>query len=413
MNNKNFNLSNFIEKKHLNVKNKKNLKKKFLKNIKKIIVNLNLQNNVFFSLSRKFSYSFKINSLENFNKFKNIAIIGMGGSVLGSEAIYCFLKKKIKKNIIFIDDIDSEKLKIFDKKINKNKTLFIVISKSGNTVETLSNLLVLKIIKKNAKNLIIISEKDKNTLFSLSNKMSLYHVEHKNYIGGRYSVLSEAGMLPAYLMGLNIKNFRKNLLENFKSKNKIFLKESSIIFDSLLMQKKFKNLIFLNYSPKLNKFLFWYQQLIAESLSKKNKGFLPVISSAPKDHHSLLQLYLDGPKDKLFYIFSEINNKDKIIKTKNLESKMKFLNNKNLTDIKLAQKNALIQTLKKSNIPFREIKIKNYNEEALGQLFSYFMLETALTGMVANINPFDQPAVEQVKNITKKILKLKLTKNYF
>ena len=405
MNNKNLNLKNFIEKKHLNFQNNKNLKKIFSKNIEKIIENINTKKNVFFSFSNEFPYNFKTKNLKKFNKFKNIAIIGMGGSILGSEAICCFLKKKVKKKLVFIDNIDGEKIKMFDKKNVVNQTLFIVISKSGNTVETLSNLLALKIIKKNAKNLIIISEKKENILFSLSNKMNLYHVEHKDYIGGRYSVLSEVGMLPAYLMGLNIKKFKRNLLTHFKLKNKNFLKESSTIFTSLLLQKKFKNLIFLNYSPKLNKFLSWYQQLIAESLGKKNNGFLPVISTAPKDHHSLLQLYMDGPKDKLFYIFSEIKKKDKVVKTLNLDPNIKFLNNKNLSEIKLAQKNALIQALKKGNIPFREIKIKKFNEETLGQLFSYFILETVLIGIMANINPFDQPAVEQVKINTKSFLK--------
>ena len=405
MNNKNFNLTNFFKKKHLSFKDTKNFKLKSSNNIKKIIDNLNFKNNSFSSLSKNFLHNLKFNDLKKFNKFKKIAIIGMGGSILGSEAIYCFLKKKIKKKLIFFDDVDSEKLEIFNKETNKQKTLFIVISKSGNTVESLSNLLALKIIKKNAKNLIFISEKNKNILFSLSNKMNLYHVEHKNYIGGRYSVLSEVGMLPAYLMGLDIKKFRKKILENVSLKNKVFLKNSSSIFASLLIHKKIKNLIFFNYSPKLNKFLFWYQQLVAESLGKNGKGFLPLISSAPKDHHSLLQLYLDGPKDKLFYIFSESEKKDKVIKTMNLDPKIKFLNNKSLADIKTAQKNAVIKTFKKYKIPFREIKVKNFNEEALGQLFSYFILETALTGMIANINPFNQPSVEQVKIITNRILK--------
>ena len=162
----------------------------------------------------------------------------------------------------------------------------------------------LNIIKKNKKNIIIISEKKDNFLFLVARKFNLFFVEHKNYIGGRYSVLSEVGLLPAYIMGLNIYKFRTQILECLKEKNKSFLKESTIKLASLINSKKFNNLIFLNYSPELEKFLFWSQQLIAESLGKKNKGFLPVISNAPKDHHSLLQLYLDGPKDKLFNIFS-------------------------------------------------------------------------------------------------------------
>ena len=234
--------------------------------------------------------------------------------------------------------------------------------------------------------------------------MNFFHIEYKNYIGGRYSVLTEVGMLPAYLMGLDILKFRKNLLVHLKSKNKNFLKESSIILTKLYKKRKIKNLIFFNYVPQLNKFLFWCQQLIAESLGKKGLGFLPVISTGPKDHHSLLQLYLDGPKDKIFYIFSsQMNNKIKIF-PKVLGKNFNFLNNKSLSQIKNAQKNAFLYTLKKRGIPFREFKIKNLSEEVLGELFSYFILETAIIGKLANINPFNQPAVEQVKISTQKIL---------
>ena len=118
-------------------------------------------------------------------------------------------------------------------------------------------------------------------------------------------------MLPAYLMNLKINKFRKNLLSSFQNKNKIFLKKSSIMMANFLIKKKIKNLIFLNYSPKLDKFLYWYQQLLAESLGKKGKGFLPTISTAPKDHHSLLHV-LRWPKDKLFYIFSDVSKNKRI-----------------------------------------------------------------------------------------------------
>ena len=168
--------------------------------------------------------------------------------------------------------------------------------------------------------------------------------------------------------------------------------------------KKMNNFVFLNYSPELEKFLFWCQQLIAESLGKNNKGFLPIISNVPKDHHSLLQLYLDGPKDKIFNIFSIEKDSKKIIRTNKLGLKS-FLDKKKLSRVKFAQKNALIKSLIKKNIPFREFKIKKINEETLGQLFSYFIIETITIGKLLKINPYDQPAVEQVKIFTKQILK--------
>ena len=205
-------------------------------------------------------------------------------------------------------------------------------------------------------------------------------------------------------MGINILKLRSNIRNSIIKKNKIFLKESSIKLACIMNSKKMNNFVFLNYSPELEKFLFWCQQLIAESLGKNNKGFLPIISNVPKDHHSLLQLYLDGPKDKIFNIFSIEKDSKKIIRTNKLGLKS-FLDKKKLSRVKFAQKNALIKSLIKKNIPFREFKIKKINEETLGQLFSYFIIETITIGKLLKINPYDQPAVEQVKIFTKQILK--------
>ena len=141
-----------------------------------------------------------------------------------------------------------------------------------------------------------------------------------------------------------------------KQKNANKLKNNTIKLSHLMNSAKKNNLIFLNYSPELEKFLYWCQQLIAESLGKKNKGFLPVISNVPKDHHSLLQLYLDGPKDKIFYIFSlEKKSKEKILLNKNLGIKS-FLNKKGINEIKNAQKNALIRTLIKKILLIESLK---------------------------------------------------------
>ena len=154
----------------------------------------------------------------------------------------------------------------------------------------------------------------------------------------------------------------------------------------------------------MNHFLFWCQQLLAESLGKRRKGFIPVISNAPKDHHSLLQLYLDGPKDKIFYIFS--SNKKNSIKTKSnfFGKSMKHLTNKNYNNIKLCQKKAFVKILKLNKIPTREIFINEFNESEIGKLFLLFIIEVIFLGNSMRINPFDQPAVENVKILTKKFL---------
>jgi len=327
----------------------------------------------------------------------------MGGSVLGTQAIYTFLKQGIKKKFIFFDNLDQLKIEKTKKEINFKKNLFIIISKSGNTIETLINSNLFK-DKINSKNSIIITEEEKNLLNIFAKKKKILHVNHKKYIGGRYSVLSEVGIVPAYFMGLKINDFRKNLLSFFSSKQNLVLNESIVKLAHMYNLKKIRSIIFLSYAPQLNNFLFWCQQLMAESLGKKGKGILPVVSPAPRDHHSLLQLYLDGPKDKLFYIFSlGLNKKMKL--NKNIFGKsFKFVENKELSKVVSSQRKALTKVLKNKKIPFREFKISKINEETLGELFSYFMLETAFTGKLIGIDPFDQPAVEEVKILTKRYL---------
>ena len=404
MKNNKFIFKNNIYPKYLNKKLLNKFNKKYSKIEKEVSALIDEPENVYNILSGNFRLSFKIRDLEKFKKYQNIAIIGMGGSILGSQAIFKFLENKIKKNLFFFDNIDYEKALNFKKKINKKSVLFIIISKSGSTIETISNFFFINKIKKDQKNLILISEKKNNALFEISKKFNLFYVEHKHFIGGRYSVLSEVGILPAYLMGINIFSLRKNLKDFFLSMKRTFLKESSVKIANIIYLNKLKSLIFLNYSPRLEKFLYWCQQLLAESLGKKGKGLMPIISLAPKDHHSVLQLYLDGPKDKLFHIFSLVENTKKKIKIKKVTKHTNYLHNKDLFEIRNAQKEALIKTLKKNKIPFRELKIKKCDEETLGQLFSYFILEISIVGKILGINPFDQPAVEQVKKFTKIIL---------
>tara|TARA_E500000178_G_scaffold241098_1_gene237528 strand:+ start:1902 stop:3119 length:1218 start_codon:yes stop_codon:yes gene_type:complete len=404
VNTQNLLINNFIQSCYIKNEFSKSLSKDFNKSFFQIERDIKVLKKTLNILDKNFKLNFKAKDLKRFNKFKKISIIGMGGSILGIQAVYNFFKKKIKKKVYFFDDIDQEKILNFKNKNNLKKILFIVISKSGNTVETLSNMFFLKILKKNSNNIIVISENKNNTLFKLSKKLNLFYIEHNNYIGGRYSIFSETGIVPAYLMGINISKFKSKTLFFLRGKQKIFLKNSSLKLANIMKTNKLKSLIFLNYSPKLEKFLFWCQQLIAESLGKKNKGFLPVISNVPKDHHSLLQLYLDGPKDKIFYIFSLTEKFKDFIKVNKIFDKNIFLNNKSLTKVKEAQSKALIKAFKKNKIPFREFKIKKLDEETLGKLFSYFILETVTLGKLLKINPFNQPAVEQVKIYTKKLL---------
>ena len=381
---KNIKFKNFL------IKNKK-------KNISKKLKSLLSENNeILKTLSVRYKYSYTKKIVSKFKKYQNITLIGMGGSILGSQAIYDFIKHKIKKKVFFVNNLDSS----FFKKKRVNKNLNLIISKSGNTLETITNSNIL--IKKNDKN-IFITEKTNNYLSNLGKKLRAEIIEHKNYIGGRYSVLSEVGMLPAELMGLNEKKFKQfdNLIKNkFFLNNLIANVESTLHF---LKNGKFTSVI-LNYDEQSESIFKWYQQLVAESLGKKSKGILPVISSMPKDNHSLMQFYLDGPK-KSFYTFFYVhgNNLTKI-NSNQLLATANYLKNKDVQKIIYSQKLATENVFKKKKIPFRSFEIVNRDEKSLGELFSFFIMETILLGRALNVNPFDQPSVELIKKETKKIL---------
>ena len=363
----------------------------------KLILLTKHRNEVIRSLSKGYKDSFSSKQIKKYKKNTNFRIIGMGGSSLGARAIYDFLKHKIKKNFEFADNLRA----IQNKNKNKNKKyLNLIISKSGNTIETIVNFNIL--IKKKDKN-IFITENKKSHLFILAERLKAEIINHNNYIGGRYSVLSEVGMLPADLMGLNVKRFRQfnSLIKNKKFINALINNVNSTLH--LVKNKKYNSVI-INYDEKSESIFKWYQQLIAESLGKKKKGIMPIISTMPRDNHSVMQLYLDGFQNNFFTFFYVHSYKSDKINDNLILPSHKFLKNKNLSNIIYAQKRATENTFVKKNIPFRSFEIKKRDEKSLGELFTFFLLETILIGKCLNINPYDQPAVELIKRETKKIL---------
>jgi glucose-6-phosphate isomerase len=210
-------------------------------------------------------------------------------------------------------------------------------------------------------------------------------------------------MLPAELMGLKSKNFRQF---NSLIKNKVFVDHliNNVANTLYFLKKKKFNSVIINYDERSENLFKWYQQLVSESLGKKKKGLLPIISNMPKDNHSMMQLYLDGFKNNFYTFFFVNESKSQRIKNESLLSSHKFLKNKNLLEIISAQKKATQRVFKNKKIPFRSFEIKNRDEKTLGELFCFFILETILLGRSLNLNPFDQPAVELIKKETKKIL---------
>ncbi len=352
------------------------------------------KNEIIKSLGTSYKNNYYKKTILRLKKQFNIRIIGIGGSILGAIAIFSFLKNKIKKKVEFISNLNS------NHSLSNKKYVNLIISKSGNTLETITNSNIL--IKKKDIN-IFVTENKKNYLSLLAQKLKSEVINHNNYIGGRYSVLSEVGMLPAELMGLNIRKFKQmnNIIKNKKFINLLTANVSSTLY--LIKKKKFNSII-LNYDEKSDNLFKWYQQLIAESLGKKRNGILPIVSTMPKDNHSVMQHYLDGTKNNFFtFFFTKEKNSPKINNNEILSTHV-HLKNKNINQIMYAQKAATEKIFSKRNIPFRSFEIINRNEETLGELFCFFILETILLGRALKINPYDQPSVELIKKETKKNL---------
>ena len=374
-----------------------NFKKKNNQKIKKLFFEILQKKNssyrVINTFSNNYQYSYNKKNIARFKKYKTLSIFGLGGSSLCIKAIYNFLRLKIKKKVYFYDNLN-----VAVPKIDKNKNLDIVISKSGSTLETIVNQNIFSKSKK-----LFITENKKSYLNDLAKKLKSEIIEHRNFVGGRYSALSEVGMLPAELLGLKSVKFKKfdNLI-----KNKDFM--NTLINNVDMMHKLHSlgktNSVILNFDSSLTSLLEWYQQLLSESLGKKGKGFFPIISNLPRDNHSLMQLYLDGNKNNFYTIFDIVDHNTPKIKNKNLAKGYNFLKNKSIKSVMIAQREAVKKVFQKQGLKFRNFEIFNKDEESLGIIFTYFMLETILLGKLMKLNPFDQPAVESIKKETKKVL---------
>ena len=382
---------NIVFKNFSKIKKDKVLKKKL-----DIIIKKN--NEILKSLGTDYNYSYSKKIISRLKKkFSSIRLIGMGGSILGTKAIYKFLNNKIKKEIIFIDNlIPKRKYQTKNKKI-----LNIVVSKSGNTLETILNTNIF--VNKKSDN-VFITENKNSYLRKLADQLKSEIIDHNNFIGGRYSVLSEVGMLPSSLVGLNEKKFKQfnNLIKNQTFINNLIINSSNMIY--FINQKKFNSII-INYDESSDDFFKWYQQLVAESLGKKQKGIFPLISTMPKDNHSMMQLYLDGPKKSFFTFFDVIEKKSDKIKNKLILSEHNYLKNKKLFEVLSSQKKGSENVFFKNSVPFRSFEILSRNEETMGELFTFFILETILIAKAIKVNPYDQPSVELIKKDTKRILK--------
>ena len=355
---------------------------------------------------------FTIDQTQKFQKNKkNFVVFGTGGSNLGARALINILIEKTK-NIFFFDNIDPL---FFQKEITSldiATTGFLVISKSGTTPETLSqfgsiiNLAneknILKILYNNT---LVVTEFKNSPLFNIAKKNNCLLLEHANDIGGRYSIFSNVGMIPAIISGLDVKKIHQGALNIINKSNF----SNSLKFAQLYKfcpSSNFLSNVMMTYSDGLNYFGKWYLQLWAESIGKKNKGITALHATGTTDQHSQLQLYLDGPKDKFFtFIKSNYKNKGLKINSEIMRSEsVGYLVDKTMGDLMQAEQNATVDTFKLNNFKIREIIIDEINEESIGSLMTNSIIETIAACIYFDVDPFDQPAVEQGKILTKKYL---------
>lgn len=331
---------------------------------------------------------------------KNVLIIGIGGSVLGSKMLSSFFG--LDKNYYFLDSLNNSTVNDFIKKDLSKFSIFI-ISKSGQTLETLTNCNIIlnnfqKRKKEISKNFIIISETN-SILFNFARKNNILFFEHNINLSGRYSVLSEAGLL---MFNLDYKKIIQGINSVLKKDlNKNLISNAATLL-TLITKSKIDTHVSLIYSHNLINYGYWHRQLLAESIGKNGKDFTPIISECPKDHHSIMQLYLDGKRNKFFTFIKTINNKiDQPIKDY-FDQKFKKSSLNNIVD---AQFNATLNVFKKNLIPFRVILIDQKKPiQSFISLLVYSMLETAILCKALDLNPFNQPAVEAIKKETYSLL---------
>ncbi|MFU2157756.1 glucose-6-phosphate isomerase [Caldisericum sp. AR60] len=402
-------------------------KVELIKSVKKRIINK--INDDFYPLTlpdEMLKEVYEINNYASYirEKFDNLVVIGMGGSILGNELLHYsvngiysnFVKPK---KVYFIDNIDPETNLTLIQTLDLKKTFFNIITKSGSTSETLLNLLLLvDILKKEGLNpkehFLFTTDPEKGLLRKLSNELEIKTYPIHPKVGGRYSVLSHVGLFSAAFEEINIEKLllgAKERKEKFLNKEPI---ENSEMLFALTQYKFFKekdvniNVIF-SYSDGLEYLGKFYEQLLAESIGKKFSrdgkeiyaGITPVVARGPYHQHSTLQLFMEGPYDKLIiFVVPKKFRKDADIYNSLGYLELDFLTGKHYSELLLNEYIATKMALTQNGRPNVSIEIEKIDEENLGRLIYFMELEVLALGELLNINPIDQPSVEIGKRFT-------------
>ncbi len=359
-------------------------------------------------------------------QYDSIVILGIGGSALGPIALreaFGNLFSGTSPELVVLDNIDPDFLAEATEYLDFSRTLFLVVSKSGGTPETVSQYFyfqdqLIKAGLDQKKHFVFITDPEKSFLLEQSKELGIRTFPIPPNVGGRFSVLTSVGLVPAALMGIDI----KQMLEGARNMRDLFLNEDAMMnpafvlasIQYLLMQKGKSQNILYPYSQKLFRIADWCRQLIAESTGKRhsedgaeiNTGITPIAALGATDQHSQNQLYFEGPNDKLF-IFFEVENFTHhldIPLPSDASEKLDYLKNTDFGTLLNLEKAGTGGALSQVDRPHITVKITRVDEAAIGEIFLLFEGATAFLCEFLNINAFDQPGVELSKNITKELL---------
>jgi glucose-6-phosphate isomerase len=357
-----------------------------------------------------------------YDKFKDrdtFVQVGIGGSALGPQMLIDSLQKDFSKTFLFMDNVDSDYLFHQLQQIkDPTKALFYIVSKSGGTAETISTFAILRswlvdhgIKEEDFKNYFVFcTDPIKGDLREMANEEGFTTLEVPGNVGGRFSVLTAVGLLPALFAGIDIGALYKGANEL-----KVELLKEDIDHNPLLqtaahldyLNKEFgiNQTIIMPYSSKLRTLAFWFVQLWAESLGKFKKdnsgesvGYTPVPAYGATDQHSQMQLFMEGPRDKCLFMLEVCSKEHDFTLDNNVEkSSFKKLKKYSLNQLLEAELNGTLQALKENERDFIHLQLPKNDEESMGAMILFFESLTALMGHYLLVDPFDQPGVEKGK----------------
>lgn len=355
--------------------------------------------------------------------YSDVLILGTGGSSLGGRAVAALADRGFgppegSPRVHFLDNVDPDTFEALFARLELSRTGVVAISKSGGTAETLCQLaIVLERLRASlgeealGERVAVMTEAKDSPLARLAERFGLQRIDHDPDLGGRFSVLS-TGALPAMLLGLDATALRQGAKEvadavlNVENPKDAAPAAGAAIQVGLARQRNVSQSVLMPYSDRLAWFARWYRQLWAESLGKGGNGTTPVDALGTVDQHSQLQLYLDGPRDKLFTIV-QVASKDAgdVVKAGIADHPdLAYLHGRRMGELLDAEAKATATTLSDQGRPVRLISLEKLDATALGALFMHFMLETAIAAHLLGVDAYDQPAVEAGKRLTKQYL---------